>query len=116
MHAPNLELSATCVRVPVFIGHSLAVHLKFKKKITPEEVRETLMGAPGLVVQDKPSVNLYPTPCDAAGKDEVFVGRIRQDATDPNGIVLWIVCDNLRKGAALDAIQIAEELVARSVI
>ena len=116
MHAPELAISATCVRVPVLVGHSLAVHVEFSEEIGTEEVQGILREASGLTVQDEPSVGLYPMPREAAGKDDVFVGRIRQDASHPEGIALWIVCDNLRKGAALNAIQIAEELVARSAI
>jgi len=116
LHEPELAISATCVRVPVFVGHSLAVHAEFSGPMTPEEVQAILREAPGLTIQDEPSVNLYPTPWEAAGKDDVFVGRIRQDVSHPNGIVLWIVGDNLRKGAALNAIQIAEELIARNLL
>ena len=116
MHEPDLAISATCVRVPVYVGHSEAVHVEFSRAITPEEVHSILREAPGITVQDEPSVNLYPTPWAVAGKDDTFVGRIRQDASHPNGIALWIVSDNLRKGAALNAIQIAEELIARNLI
>jgi aspartate-semialdehyde dehydrogenase len=116
MHEPELAISATCVRVPVYVGHSEAVHVEFSRPITPEEVNTILRDAPGLTIQDEPSVNLYPTPRSVVGKDDTFVGRIRQDASHPLGIALWIVSDNLRKGAALNAIQIAEELVARRLI
>jgi aspartate-semialdehyde dehydrogenase len=116
MHEPDLAVSATCVRVPVHVSHSLAVHAEFTHPIQVEEVQALLREAPGLAVQDEPSVALYPTPREAAGKDDVFVGRIRQDASHPNGIALWIVGDNLRKGAALNAIQIAEELIARNLV
>ncbi len=116
MHEPELAVSATCVRVPVYIGHSEAVHVEFSRPITPEEVNTILRDAPGMTVQDEPSVNLYPTPRSVAGKDDTFVGRIRQDASHPLGIAMWIVSDNLRKGAALNAIQIAEELVTRRLI
>ncbi len=116
LHEPDLAASATCVRVPVYVGHSLAVHVEFSQAMTPEEVQALLREAPGLAVQDEPSVSLYPTPREAAGRDEVFVGRIRQDASHPNGIALWIVSDNLRKGAALNALQIAEELIARNLV
>ncbi|HLA18122.1 MAG TPA: aspartate-semialdehyde dehydrogenase [Dehalococcoidia bacterium] len=116
MHEPELAVSATCVRVPVYIGHSEAVHAEFARPITPEEVHTILREAPGVTVQDEPSVNLYPMPCNVAGKDDTFVGRIRQDDSCPTGIAMWIVSDNLRKGAALNAIQIAEELIARSLI
>ena len=116
MHEPDLAISATSVRVPVYVGHSEAVHVEFSRPITPEDVNAVLREAPGITVQDEPSVNLYPTPAAVAGKDDTFVGRIRQDASHPNGIALWIVSDNLRKGAALNAIQIAEELIARKLI
>jgi aspartate-semialdehyde dehydrogenase len=116
MHEPEMAVSATCVRVPVYICHSEAVHVEFSHPITPDEVNDILREAPGVTVQDEPSVNLYPTPLVVAGKDDTFVGRIRQDASHPCGIAMWIVSDNLRKGAALNAIQIAEELDARHLI
>ncbi len=116
MHEPDLAISATAVRVPVYVGHSEAVHVEFSRPIAAEEVQTILRDAPGVTVQDEPSVNFYPTPCAAAGKDDTFVGRIRQDASHPLGIAFWLVSDNLRKGAALNAIQIAEELVARNLV
>jgi aspartate-semialdehyde dehydrogenase len=116
MHEPDLPLSATCVRVPVFISHSLAVHAEFERPMTATDVRELLRKAPGVVVQDDPSASLYPTPRAAAGKDPVYVGRIREDMSKANGIVMWISSDNLRKGAALNAIQIAEEMIARRLV
>lgn len=116
MHEPELGISATSVRVPVYVGHSEAVHVEFSHPITPDEVTAILREAPGVTVQDEPSVNLYPTPWVVAGKDDTFVGRIRQDVSHPNGIAMWIVSDNLRKGAALNAIQIAEELIGRGLI
>ena len=116
MHAEDLAISATCVRVPVFVGHSEAVHLEFSRSMSPQEAREILSRAPGVVVVDDPAANLYPTPWEAAGRDEVFVGRIRQDASHPNGLALWVVSDNLRKGAALNAVQIAEELIRRGLL
>ncbi len=116
MHEPDMPLSATCVRVPVFISHSLAVHVEFERPFSPDDVRDILRQAPGVVVQDEPAVNLYPTPLSAAGKDPVYVGRIRQDMSNPNGIAMWISSDNIRKGAALDALQIAEEMVARGLV
>ena len=91
MHEPELPLSATCVRVPVFFSHSVAVHIEFERPIKADEVREILREAPGVVVQDDPSAELYPTPRDAARKDAVFVGRIREDSSNPNGIAMWIV-------------------------
>lgn len=116
MHEPDLAISATCVRVPVYVGHCEAVHVEFSHPITPEDVQTILRDTPGVTIQDEPSVNLYPTPRGVVGKDDTFVGRIRQDASHPMGIALWIASDNLRKGAALNAIQIAEELVARRLI
>jgi aspartate-semialdehyde dehydrogenase len=116
LHQPDLSLSATCVRVPVMISHSESVHVELERPMDPDDVREVLARFPGIAVQDDPSVDLYPMPWTAAGRDEVFVGRIRQDASLPNGIALWIVSDNLRKGAATNAIQIAEELLARNLI
>lgn len=116
MHEPDLAVSATCVRVPVYVGHCEAVHIEFSRPITPEEVNTLLRETPGITIQDESSVNLYPTPRGVVGKDDTFVGRIRQDASHPMGIALWIASDNLRKGAALNAIQIAEELIARRLI
>jgi len=116
MHAPEIAISATCVRVPVYIGHSEAVQVEFTHPMSPEEARRILAQAPGVEVMDDPAKRLYPYPWLAAGKDEVFVGRIRQDASHPNGLALWIVSDNLRKGAALNAVQIAEEMIQRGWI
>ena len=116
MHEPGLAVSATCVRVPVFISHSEAVHVELSRPMSADDVREILREAPGVAIQDEPSVSLYPQPWAAAGRDEVFVGRIRQDSSHPNGIAFWLVSDNLLKGAALNAIQIAEELVSRNLI
>jgi aspartate-semialdehyde dehydrogenase len=116
MHEPGLPLSATCVRVPVFTGHSLAVHAEFEKPMSADYVREVLREAPGVVVQDEPSINLYPMPREAAGNDPVYVGRIREDMSNPNGIAMWISSDNIRKGAALNAIQIAEEMIKRGLV
>ena len=116
MHAPEIAISATCVRVPVYVCHSAAVHLEFERPVSPEEAREALSQMPGVTVIDDTANNAYPMPWDCAGKDDVFVGRIRQDASCANGLVLWVVSDNLRKGAALNSIQIAEELVARNCL
>ena len=113
MHADDMAVSATCVRVPVFIGHSEAVNVEFSQPMAPEEARRILAQAPGVKVLDDPVISLYPQPWSAAGTDEVFVGRIRRDASHPRGLVMWIVADNLRKGAALNAVQIAEEMVKR---
>jgi aspartate-semialdehyde dehydrogenase len=109
LHLPDLRVSGTCVRVPVFTGHSLAVHAEFSEDITPAEALELLGRAPGVVVTD------VPNPLEAAGRDEVFVGRVRADQAAPEGkgLNLFVVGDNLRKGAALNAVQIAEELLKR---
>jgi aspartate-semialdehyde dehydrogenase len=104
-------VTATTVRVPVFRGHSESVNIETEKKLTANEARALLSTAPGIIVLDDPAKNIYPLPFDCAGKDEVFVGRIREDNTVPNGLNMWIVSDNLRKGAALNAVQIAEKLV-----
>ena len=109
LHAPDLRVSGTCVRVPVFSGHSLAIHAEFERDIDVERALEVLAGAPGVVVTDTPN------PLEATGRDKVFVGRVRVDQAAPEGkgLVLFVVGDNLRKGAALNAVQIAEELIAR---
>ncbi len=116
MHASEIAVSATCVRVPIYIGHSEAVHVEFTQPMTPEDARRILVQAPGIKVLDDPVISLYPQPWSAAGTDEVFVGRIRQDASHPRSLAMWIVADNLRKGAALNAVQIAEEMVKRDWI
>ncbi len=113
MHAEDLPISATCVRVPVFIGHSEAVHVEFSRPMPPDEARDILIKAPGVKVLDDPSISLYPQAWPAAGTDDVFVGRIRQDASHPRGLAMWVVADNLRKGAALNTVQIAEEMIKR---
>lgn len=107
---PEMRITATTVRVPVFIGHSESVTVEFSRSITADEAREILVGAPGVEVIDNPERNLYPLPIYCAGKDPCFVGRIREDLSVPKSLNLWIVADNLRKGAALNAIQIAELL------
>ncbi len=111
MGDPSIRVTATTVRVPVFRGHSESVNIETEKKITAQEARELLSKAPGVVVIDNPEKNEYPLPIYASGRDEVFVGRIREDESIENGINMWVVSDNLRKGAALNAVQIAEELV-----
>jgi aspartate-semialdehyde dehydrogenase len=111
MHAPDIAVSATCARVPVRIGHSEAVQVEFSHPMSPEEAKRILSKSPGVKLMDDPATRLYPYPLMVAGQDDVFVGRIRKDASHPNGLVLWIVGDNLRKGAALNAVQIAEKLV-----
>jgi len=106
----EISITATCVRVPVVGGHSESVNIEFEKKCTPDDVRELLRNSPGVIVQDDPKNNLYPMPITAQEKDEVFVGRIRKDETVKSGVNLWIVADNVRKGAATNAVQIIEAL------
>lgn len=112
----SIRLTATTVRVPVIYGHSEAVNIETEKKITAAEVKKLLTGKPGITVVDNPSKNEYPMPVDAAGKDDVFVGRIREDESIDNGINMWVVSDNIRKGAALNTIQIAELLIEKKMI
>jgi aspartate-semialdehyde dehydrogenase len=113
MHAEEIEISATCVRTPIFVGHSEAVNVQFTEPMSPDEARTILAKAPGVKVMDDPSVSLYPQPWLATGTDETYVGRIRTDVSCSNGLGMWVVADNLRKGAALNAVQIAEEAVKR---
>ena len=113
MHDDGIAFSATCVRVPVYVSHSAAVHMEFERPMAPEEARELLRGMPGVMVLDSPDEELYPMPLDVAGTDDVYVGRIRRDRSHPNGLAMWVVSDNLRKGAGLNAIQIAEEVLRR---
>ncbi|MBI4506389.1 MAG: aspartate-semialdehyde dehydrogenase [Chloroflexi bacterium] len=116
MHEPDLAVSATTVRVPVFVGHSEAIWVEFERPFPPDEARAVLRQAPGVVVVDDPARKEYPLPTTATGTDPVYVGRIRADLSHPNGLVLWVVADNLRKGAALNAVQIAELLAARAPV
>ncbi|NPA57713.1 MAG: aspartate-semialdehyde dehydrogenase [Aquificae bacterium] len=116
MHAPDIKVSATCVRVPVFYGHSEAVVVETQEPITPEEAKQLLKEAPGIILEDEPENNVYPMPVEVAGRDEVFVGRIRKDLAFDNGISMWVVADNLRKGAATNAVQIAELLVEYGLV
>src|SRR5215208_2918964 len=113
---PKIKLVATCVRVPVFIGHSEAVNIEFAEPISADEAREILHSAPGCLVIDRREPGGYVTPHEAAGEDATYISRIREDPTVDNGLVLWVVSDNLRKGAALNAVQIAESLVNRKLI
>ena len=110
MEDPSIMVNATCVRVPVFYAHSESINIETEKHITPQDARELLAKAPGVILVDEPSAQSYPMPIHAETKDEVFVGRIRQDESIKNGISMWVVSDNIRKGAALNAIQIAELL------
>jgi aspartate-semialdehyde dehydrogenase len=107
---PDIQVVATCVRVPVMIGHAEAVHVEFESVITERQAREALRDAPGITVLDTRDDGGYATPLEITGEDAVFVSRIRRDPTVPNGLAFWCVADNLRKGAALNAVQIAEEL------
>ena len=113
---PKIKLVATCVRVPVFIGHSEAVNIEFERPITADEAREVLRNAPGCLVIDKHENGGYVTPYEAAGEDATYISRVREDPTVENGLMLWVVSDNLRKGAALNAVQIAECLINRGLI
>lgn len=110
---PDLRVSATCVRVPVIRAHSAAVHIETTDALSADDARRLLMAAPGVVLVDEPMQARYPMPRDAFGRDEVLVGRIRRDSSHPRGLVLWLSSDNLRKGAATNAVQIAESLVTR---
>jgi aspartate-semialdehyde dehydrogenase len=113
---PDIKLIATCVRVPVFIGHGEAVHVEFTRPVTASDARAILRDAPGVSVVDTREDGGYITPAECAGEDAVFVSRIRKDPTVANGLAMWIVSDNLRKGAALNAVQIAETLIAQKLL
>ncbi|KQZ96064.1 aspartate-semialdehyde dehydrogenase [Mesorhizobium sp. Root157] len=113
---PKIKVTATCVRVPVFIGHSEAINLEFEKPITADEAREILREAPGCLVIDKHEDGGYATPIESAGEDATYISRIREDSTVDNGLNIWVVSDNLRKGAALNTVQIAELLIERGLI
>jgi aspartate-semialdehyde dehydrogenase len=113
---PDIQVTATCVRVPVFIGHSESVNLEFAKPITAARARAILREAPGCLVIDKHEDGGYITPVEAAGEDATYISRIRKDPTVEHGLALWVVADNLRKGAALNAVQIAECLINRGLV
>jgi aspartate-semialdehyde dehydrogenase len=113
---PKIKVTATCVRVPVFVGHSEAVNIEFENPITADEAREILREAPGCLVVDKHEDGGYVTPYECAGEDATYISRIREDQTLENGLSMWIVSDNLRKGAALNAVQIAELLANRGLL
>ncbi|HEY0441290.1 MAG TPA: aspartate-semialdehyde dehydrogenase, partial [Xanthobacteraceae bacterium] len=113
---PKIKLVATCVRVPVFIGHSESVNIEFENPISADEAMNILRNAPGCLVVDKREPGGYVTPYEAAGEDATYISRIREDTTVENGLAMWVVSDNLRKGAALNAVQIAEVLVNRKLI
>ena len=112
MHAPDIRVSAMCVRVPVLRAHSEAVWIETREAITPEQAREAFAKAPGVVLVDEPEKNVYPMPLEIAGSDPVFVGRIRADLANDRGLTFWVVSDQIKKGAALNAVQIAEYLIA----
>lgn len=116
MEDPSVKVTATCARVPVFYCHAESVNIQTAKKLSPADARVILVNAPGVRVLDNPREGIYPLPVECAGEDPVFVGRIREDESIANGLNLWIVADNVRKGAALNAVQIAEELVARDLV
>ncbi len=114
MHAPELQIAATTVRVPVFRSHSESINLETERPITLEAARKILAAAPGIIVQDDPYNNDYPMPLSSSNTDEVYVGRIRKDISVDNGLVLWVAADQIRKGAATNAIQIAEILIKKN--
>ena len=116
MHLDSLPVAMTCVRLPVLGGHSESVNLELKKPFTIEEIRETLENSEGIILIDNPNEDEYPTPKLTDGKDEVFVGRIRKDNSVENGLYLWVVADNLRKGAATNAVQIAEKMIEMNLL
>jgi aspartate-semialdehyde dehydrogenase len=113
---PKIKVTATCVRVPVFVGHSESLNIEFENPISADEAREILRDAPGVLLIDKPEPGGYVTPVECVGDDATFVSRIREDSTVENGLVMWVVSDNLRKGAALNAIQIAELMIERGLL
>jgi len=118
LHLPELRISCTAVRIPVFTSHSEAVHVETRDPISPDRARELFAAVPGVIVQDDPAGHVYPLATQAAGRDEVFVGRVRRDPSIPDGrgLALWVVSDNLRKGAATNAVEIAEILIERGWI
>ena len=113
---PKIKLTATCVRVPVFVGHAEAVNIEFEDEISADEAREILRQAPGCLVVDKREDGGYVTPHECAGEDATYISRIREDSTVDSGLSMWVVSDNLRKGAALNTVQIAELLVNRGLL
>ncbi len=116
LEVPDLAVAATCVRVPVVTGHSESVNVEFYKPLSPEKARELMSAFAGVVVMDDPTTHTYPMPNQSAGKDEVFVGRVRKDLSNDNALNMWIVSDNIRKGAALNAVQIAEKMIEMGLI
>jgi aspartate-semialdehyde dehydrogenase len=118
LRLPELRISCTAVRIPVYVSHSEAIHVETREAITPERARQLFAAVPGVIVQDDPAEHRYPLATEAAGRDEIFVGRIRRDISiaDDRGIVFWVVSDNLRKGAATNAVEVAEVLRERNWI
>ena len=116
MHLPNLRIAATCVRVPVPVGHGESVFVETRDPISPDEFRTLMGAAPGVIVEDDPDAKIYPTPHRVAGTDEVYVGRIRKDSSVARGLAMWLVSDNIRKGAALNAVQVAEHALEMGVL
>jgi aspartate-semialdehyde dehydrogenase len=116
LHEPDLRIAATCVRIPVPVSHGESVFVETRRPISAGDARLVLGGAPGVLVEDDPAAKLYPTPASVAGRDEVYVGRIRPDHSSDRGLALWIVADNLRKGAALNAVQIVDRAIEMGVI
>ena len=116
LHDPKLRIAATCVRVPVPVAHAESVFVETGEMLSVADCRELLGSAPGVIVEDDPHAGIYPTPHDVRGKDEVYVGRIRPDLSHSHGLALWIVADNLRKGAALNAVQVAEKAIESGVL
>ncbi len=113
---PDLAITATTVRVPVFRSHSESIYIETEKPINADKAREILQNAPGVILQDDPGNEVYPTPLETSTKDEVFVGRIRNDLYTENALNLWVVSDQIKKGAALNTVQIAEEMIKRNLI
>ena len=113
MHQDSMAICATCVRVPVYFGHGESVNIELESPMNPEDAKRILSNAPGVSLLDNPSKDIYPLPIEAEGQDDVFVGRIRKDESHPNGLVMWVVADNIRKGAALNTIQIAEKMLGQ---
>jgi aspartate-semialdehyde dehydrogenase len=116
LHEPELPFAATCVRVPTVIGHAESVHVQFDGAVSVDDAREALSKVEGLALMDDPANSVYPTPLNTEGDDRAFVGRLRRDQSVEHGIVFWVVSDNLRKGAATNALQIAEEMIRRGKI
>jgi aspartate-semialdehyde dehydrogenase len=116
LHAPNVAVSATCVRIPAFFGHSMSVWAEFEHPVSPAEARRLMESFPGVRLMDDPGQELYPTPMDVAGTDDVLVGRLRADTSLPGGITFWTVTDSIRKGAATNVVQIIEEAARRGLI